>query len=258
MELTTEAKQRIEEEERRRISEERYRAEVRAKLQGESGAAKKKLDLPRVIGIGGIGIALFIGAIIWANNSGGNRKHKSDSPSAAPAEAPAPVAAPILRTRYIPVDQKIASGQIEVKAQSYVQYRVTIMPEMVRPVLTGSFNTSGGSGNDIMAVIADEANFINWINGHQAQVYWTTQGRATTGNFAVRLQPGTYYLAFNNRFSLFTGKQVFLEADLNYERVERYYDQGGPPPVCPLPPCTGTIDRTDIPRVGWTPAPAPN
>ena len=42
---------------------------------------------------------------------------------------------------------------------------------MLEPTITGNFNASGGSGNDIQAIIADEMNFTNWINGHQAGVF---------------------------------------------------------------------------------------
>lgn len=95
---------------------------------------------------------------------------------------------------------------------------------MVDPTVTGNFNASGGTGNDIMAVVADETNYTNWINGHQAKVFWGTPGKQTTGNFEVKLAPGTYYLAFSNRFSALTAKQVFLEVDLNYSKAETYYE----------------------------------
>lgn len=131
--------------------------------------------------------------------------------------------APVAKTRYVPVSQKIATGQIIVRAKGYVQYRITITPEMLNPTVAGSFNASGGAGNDILAVIADEENYTNWINGHQAQVFWSTEGRQTTGNIAATLSPGVYYLAFSNRFSSFTGEQVFLEVDLNYKKAETYY-----------------------------------
>jgi hypothetical protein len=124
----------------------------------------------------------------------------------------------------VPGTQKIATGQIVVKANGYVQYRITVTPEMVDATVTGNFNASGGAGNDIMAVIADESNYMNWINGHQAQVFWGTQGKQTTGSFEVKLAPGTYYLAFNNKFSAFTEKQVFLEVDLSYQKAETYYE----------------------------------
>jgi hypothetical protein len=111
-----------------------------------------------------------------------------------------------------------------VRANNYAFYRIVITNEMVTPVLTGHFTASGGFGNDITAVVADEPNYINWINGHQAQVFWTTQGRETTGSFELCLRPGAYYFALNNRFSLLMEKQVFLEVDLNYKKMETESD----------------------------------
>ena len=95
---------------------------------------------------------------------------------------------------------------------------------MVDPTVTGNFTAYGGSGNDILAVVANERNYTNWINGHEAQVLWGTQGKQTTGDIEAKfLQPGEYYLAFSNRFSVFTDKQVSLEVDLNYKKAETYY-----------------------------------
>jgi len=85
--------------------------------------------------------------------------------------------------------------------------------------VNGRFNASGGTGNDIEAVIATEDEFTNWINGHQARVVYSTQGRKTADAFDVRLAPGTYYLAFNNRFSAFASKNLSLQVDLNYQRL---------------------------------------
>jgi hypothetical protein len=122
------------------------------------------------------------------------------------------------------VNRKIASGQISVKPGGFVEYRITIDADMVDPVISGSFNASGGSGNDITAVIADEMNYTNWINGHAARVFWGTGGKQTTGNFEVRLRPGQYYLVFSNKFSTFSEKQVFIELDLDHKRSETYYE----------------------------------
>jgi hypothetical protein len=216
--LTPEERQRIEEEERKRIAEEQYRAEVRAKLQGEHRApVKRSSRIPWILGVGAV---LIISAFVLTSNKS-QSKTGDDSGTAAAQAASSP--APVPKTRYVPVTQKIASGQIIVKGNGYVQYRITITPEMIEPTVTGSFNASGGSGNDITAVIADQDNYTNWINGHQAQVFWGTQGKQTTGNLDVRLRPGMYYLVFSNKFSAFTDKQVFLEVDLNYKKAETYY-----------------------------------
>lgn len=167
--LTPEERQRIEEEERRKLAEEQYRAEVRAKLRDEP--AQREIAAPkrtsRILWIVAVAAVLVIGVVILSN-SRSTRATTDDS--GLPSAHAASNAAPVPKTRYVPVSQKIATGQITVQANGYVQYRITITPEMVEPQIAGNFNASGGSGNDIQAVIADEDNYTNWINGHQAHV----------------------------------------------------------------------------------------
>jgi hypothetical protein len=121
--------------------------------------------------------------------------------------------------RIVPVTQKIVSGNVTVQARGYTQYPISILPEMGNTTVSGTFNASGGNGNDIIGVITDESNFANWINGHQAQVFWETVGRQTSGNFELTLRPGTYYLTFSNRFSTFTAKQLSLDVQMTYHRT---------------------------------------
>lgn len=227
--LTPEERQSIEEEERKRQAEEQYRAEVRAKLQPvvpppmPDAPIESSSSLAWFVAIAAVIVIAFVTASTSSDRSRAEEGTDDSRAVARAASRPAPRPAPVPKTRYVPVSQKIATGQITVKASRYVRYRITIQPEMVEPVLTGSFNASGGSGNDIRAVIADEMNYTNWINGHQANVFWGTEGKQTTGTFKVRLRPGQYYLVFSNKFSVFTDKQVFLEVDLNSKRAETYY-----------------------------------
>lgn len=225
--LTPEERQRIEDEERKRHAEEQYRAEVRTKLQQPSASTevpappKASNRIAWTLGVVAVVVLVLVLGVLTVSNSSSNRtKASNDSAPVARAEI---AAVPVPKTRYVPVTQKVATGQILVKANGYVQYRITITPDMVEPTVTGNFNAAGGTGNDITAVIADEMNYTNWINGHRARVFWGTEGKQTTGAFEVRLQPGTYYLVFSNKFSAFTDKQVFLEVDLNSKRAETYY-----------------------------------
>jgi len=165
--------------------------------------------------LGWVGAGI-VGAVIWAN-VGSSSKADSDPAAAQSASTPA---AP--RIRYVPASQKVATGQIAVKAGGYVQYRIRIEPEMRDAHVTGSFNASGGSGNDIEAVIAGESEYTNWINGHAARVLYGTHGKKTTDSFDVRLPPGEYYLVFSNKFSTLSDKYVFTEVDLKYSRAETY------------------------------------
>jgi len=66
MELTPEEKLRIEGEERRRVSEEQYRAEVRAKLQGESAPIKQSPFL----WVMGVGVIVVTSAIVLSSTLG--------------------------------------------------------------------------------------------------------------------------------------------------------------------------------------------
>jgi hypothetical protein len=124
------------------------------------------------------------------------------------------------KPRLTPMHRKIATGEVQVPAGQAIDYRIDIQPEMLEPTLKGSFIASGGTGNDIRAAIADEVNYINWINGHEAQVFWHTEGQQTAGNFELVLKPGTYYLAVSNKFSAISDKRVALEVDLNYQHKE--------------------------------------
>lgn len=105
--------------------------------------------------------------------------------------------------------EKLASGQINVQAGGDVRYWINIdTTKILRPVIVGSFRASGGSRNDISAILAVECEFENWINGHKARVLFATD-KVTTGQIQVPItQSGTYILAFNNRFSLSTPKTV--------------------------------------------------
>jgi len=124
--------------------------------------------------------------------------------------------------RYIPATENIASGQVTVPARGYVQYRFQITPEMRNASVSGHFSASGGTGNDVDAVIATESEYTNWINGHAARAFYSTHGKETNDSFNVRLAPGVYYFAISNKFSEFSSKYVFLQADLNYSRAETY------------------------------------
>lgn len=104
------------------------------------------------------------------------------------------------RTHVVARTQNIADGQIQVDAVKIVCYRVDVAPGARDAVVKGSFGASGGSGNDIRAVFADEDNCINRSNGHEAQALWSTKGRQTVGNFSVGVKPGGCYLGLSTSF----------------------------------------------------------
>ena len=76
----------------------------------------------------------------------------------------------------------------------------------------------GRSGNDIQSVLAEESEWENWINGHNARLLYSTQ-KTTNGKLDVPIaEEGTYYLGFNNAFSIMSDEYVFAEIELPYDR----------------------------------------
>jgi hypothetical protein len=97
-------------------------------------------------------------------------------------------------------------------------YRIIVTPQMQNVNLVGHFSASGGSGNDIRVLLMSQDNYQNWQNGHGGRANYDSQ-KVTAGNINVRLStPDTYYLVFDNGFSLFSDKVVNVEANLHYEQ----------------------------------------
>jgi hypothetical protein len=276
--LSPEERQRIEDEERKRIAEERYRAEVRAKLQQsesppkpQAGSAPSPKGSPYLaVALAMMLVLLLLIVIVVLNrrgnlssdvadssrtsspgtNAGGQgtpmpafeqaasnralREHQeavknlNACPGGTSAQSdgtcPPPVSSPSTPTppsiQYVPATQQIASGQVVVPARGYVQYKIEIRPAMLDAHVSGTFNASGGRGNDVAAALTTESEYVNWINGHEASVLYATAGKKTTDSFDVELGPGTYIFAISNKYSMVSGKYVFLDVKLNYQRME--------------------------------------
>jgi hypothetical protein len=71
----------------------------------------------------------------------------------------------------------------------------------------GNTAITSGAVDTIEAVITDARDFENWKNGRPARVLYRSE-KISTGGIDIPLQPGQYYLAFDNRFSLLTGKTI--------------------------------------------------
>lgn len=112
---------------------------------------------------------------------------------------------------------KLTNGAAAVNAASYLWYTFTVPPNANTVTVTGHFTATGGSGNDIECFILDEDGFVNFKNNHAANTYYNS-GKVTTATIGATLPsiPGTYYLVFNNNFSLITPKAVQVDATLGY------------------------------------------
>jgi len=185
----------------------------RSRLE-QAAKPKRGLNLTQKLA----GVALLCIAVVAVIAKMNSKAGADEWPSSLP---PRPSLSSMPGVRYVSENEQIASGQVLVPHGGQVSYKITITPEMGVGRVMGSFTAAGGSGNDVDGIIAAEDGYTNWINGHQAKAFWSTQGKATTGSFDVRLNPGTYYLALSNRFSLRADKYVLLNATLAYRKTVR-------------------------------------
>lgn len=162
-----------------------------------------------------IALSLVLGASLLLLGLSNVSPARSESARLAYPESPSQP-----RVRWVPVSEKIATGQITVKSGGSIPFRVQITPDMRDAHIVGKFTASGGSKNDITAVLASEDEFPNWNNGHSAKVYYSTDGRKTTDQLDVSLAPGTYIFAFSNKFSTSTDKYVMADIELDYSRSQ--------------------------------------
>jgi len=111
----------------------------------------------------------------------------------------------------------ITDGALTVDANAYSSYMFAVPPGAKTVSVVGHFAATGGSGNDIIVFIVDEDGEANLKNGHPARMFYNS-GQVTQGAISAHLpdSPVTYYLVFDNRFSLFTSKAVQVNAALNY------------------------------------------
>lgn len=117
----------------------------------------------------------------------------------------------------LPHAVKIGSGVIWVNAAGYA-YFTLIVPAGAKNVrVQGRFSATGGTGNDIEVSLFSQDDYTNWQNGHPARTIYNS-GKVTVSNVNAVLpnDAGTYYLIFNNKFSLLTPKAVQESLTLTY------------------------------------------
>jgi hypothetical protein len=216
MQLSEDQKQRILDEESQRLAEEQYRAKVRLDLRNQTGTNSTPIAAPpeaapRPIkgakNYKGVLLLLIIPAVVAAlwivRSSTSDRSNEPYAPS-------------VIVTKHA---ERIVSGQVTVGAGKIVFYKIPIQ-NMHDARVTGHFVAYGGSGNDIGTFIAEEKEFGEWLDGRPSKVRYQS-GRVTTGDIDVKLPllNATYYLCFNNKFSVLSAKTVDADVTLSYSTI---------------------------------------
>ena len=111
----------------------------------------------------------------------------------------------------------LANGVVSIGAGAWGTTQVNVTSGMLVPAVTGSFIASGGAGNDIKVYVMSATDYTNWSTGHSVTPLYNS-GQLTTASFDVSLGIGTYYVVYDNSFSVISTKNVTTRVDLTYEQ----------------------------------------
>lgn len=122
--------------------------------------------------------------------------------------------------RHVTQEQRVvtvSNPDLGVSANGYYSFKLDVPAGATDVHLQGNFVAKGGIGNDIEVFLLSEQDFVNWQNGHNAASLYNS-GKITMGTINVSLasNAGTYYLVFNNKFSLLSRKSVNVNARMTY------------------------------------------
>ena len=102
---------------------------------------------------------------------------------------------------YISKTETLFTNQLVVRHGQILSKRFKVDVAVMSDFhVTGSFRASGGSGNDVIAVLADADQFENFKNGHAADTLYDS-GKTTVEKVDVPITTsGDYVFAFSKAF----------------------------------------------------------
>lgn len=130
------------------------------------------------------------------------------------------------RGRQTPPGFVLLNGPYPVAARNYSVYEFIIDARYGTATVEGQISVRGGGSQDIEACIFNYEGFEAFINRQSASAYLCT-GRVQLKRFVIALDPGRYFLVFNNRYSMVMDKLVDSYVTITHLP---------PPSVQPQPP----------------------
>jgi hypothetical protein len=114
--------------------------------------------------------------------------------------------------------EAIINGAFIVEPRTFKPFKIIVTEDMDSPRLEGTFSATGAR-NDIEVTLLTETQFANWQNRRTFEAAYAS-GRVTSGNIEISLPttPGTYFVVFSNRFSIFSNKAVTADVQLHYNK----------------------------------------
>jgi predicted nucleic acid-binding Zn ribbon protein len=114
--------------------------------------------------------------------------------------------------------ETIVETPFSIKPRSFSAYKFAVPPGAISVTVTGPFDVSGNSDNNVEAYVLTESAFAIWQSGYSTSTHYES-GRVAQGTINAKLPSGAgnYYLVFNNNFSPRTAKAVHATVTLQYE-----------------------------------------
>jgi hypothetical protein len=119
-----------------------------------------------------------------------------------------------------PNTRNVVDGVITIPANEYYEASFTVNTTIMHNArVVGTFEASGGAGDDIEALIITDAVFAKWTQGHNGPTIYDS-GKLTASSVNVTISDsGVYHLIFDNSFSLISSKEVTAKLNLVWSSV---------------------------------------
>ena len=113
--------------------------------------------------------------------------------------------------------ETIADGSVAIKPHGFASYRVNVPDGAIDVVVSGQFDASGRSENDLQGLLLTDAEFVIWQSGYATSPFYDS-GKVPSATMLASLpsRPATYYLIFSNKPSR-TEKTVHFTTALHYD-----------------------------------------
>ena len=132
--------------------------------------------------------------------------------------------------------ETIFEDSIALKPHSFSSYRVTVPESAIEVAISGQFESSGRTDNEVQVLILTESEFVAWQSGYAGSPYYDS-GKGPKGDIEASLpsRGGSYFLIVSNK-QWRTEKTVRLSAALHYatwlpdsvvqvkEKIRTWYD----------------------------------
>jgi hypothetical protein len=113
--------------------------------------------------------------------------------------------------------EAVTEKTLSVSAHSFSSYKFSVPAGAVNVMVGGQFASKDGAENEVQVYVLSDEAFVTWRNGFAISPYYDS-GKVVQGSIQAELPigEGTYYLVFNNNFSVKTAKTVQADVSLHY------------------------------------------